>query len=127
MAAGRAMGWVALLDEKKTRRTRDFTLLVGSSFFVSRAQPTPPGDRSAIAASSAQLPALCAQAGGRKCIVRAATAEELLLAVLAALEVHTTACKRLSRWTAFSHRWRCLSVARGTHPAGVDAGTAASP
>ena len=66
MAAGRAMGWVALLDEKKTRRTRDFTLLVGSSFFVSRAQPTPPGDRSAIAASSAQLPALCAQAGGRK-------------------------------------------------------------
>ena len=90
------MGWVALLDEKKTRRTRDFTLLVGSSFFVSRAQPTPPGDRSAIAASSAQLPALCAQAGGRKCIVRAATAEELLLAVLAALEVTTTACKRLS-------------------------------
>ena len=64
MAAGRAMGWVALLDEKKTRRTRDFTLLVGSSFFVSRAQPTPPGDRFAIAASSAQLPALCAQAGG---------------------------------------------------------------
>ena len=36
-----------------------------------------------------QLPALCAQAGGRKCIVRAATAEELLLAVLAALEVNT--------------------------------------
>ena len=121
------MGWVALLDEKKTRRTRDFTLLVGSSFFVSRAQPTPPGDRSAIAASSAQLPALCAQAGGRKCIVRAATAEELLLAVLAALEVTTAACKRLSRCAAFSHRWRCLSVTRGPHPAGVDAGAAASP
>ena len=84
------MGWVALLDEKKTRRTRDFTLLVGSSFFVSR-EPSlrRRGDRLVIAASSAQLPALCAQAGGRKCIVRAATAEELLLAVLAALEVNT--------------------------------------
>jgi hypothetical protein len=50
---------VALLDEKRAKpRTRDFTLLVGSSFFH----------------------------GGRKCVVRASTANELLLAVLAALE-----------------------------------------
>ena len=89
------MGWVALLDEKKTRRTRDFTLLVGSSFFVSR-EPSlrRRGDRLVIAASCHSLPALCAQAGGRKCIVRAATAEELLLAVLAALEVNTTPLAR---------------------------------
>lgn len=50
---------VALLDEKRLKKPmRDFTLLVGSSFFH----------------------------GFRKCVVRASTSDELLQAVMAALE-----------------------------------------
>ena len=69
-----------------------------------------------IAASSAQLPALCAQAGGRKCIVRAATAEELLLAVLAALEVNTTPLARDSLAGLCAFHTECAAFqSQGVH------------
>ena len=68
-----------------------------------------------IAASSAQLPALCAQAGGRKCIVRAATAEELLLAVLAALEVNTPPLARDSLAGLCLHTECAAFQSQGVH------------